>query len=88
MDYKISPIATLLAVALTLCTALAADNPAPQRLTDLAGDELHPRVSPDGRYLAFSNNRNGDYDLFIKDLTTGSITRITDPQADEVRPSW
>ena len=43
----------------------------PLRLTQSQDDEIHPRVSPDGRQLAFASNRGsdeGDYDIWVMRL--------------------
>ena len=43
----------------------------PLRLTQSPDDELQPRVSPDGRRIAFTSNRNsddGDYDIWMMRL--------------------
>ena len=58
--------------------------------TDAAGtqgnsDSYNPTITPDGRYVVFdsyadnlvSGDTNGSVDVFIKDLTTNSITRIS-----------
>jgi tricorn protease len=36
-----------------------------QRLTDHKAREVYPRFSPDGRWIAFSSNRDGNYDVFV-----------------------
>ena len=46
--------------------SLAQSKRVPRRLTQSPDDELHPRVSPDGRRIAFTSNRNsddGDFDI-------------------------
>jgi gamma-glutamyltranspeptidase len=44
----------------------------PLRLTQSPDDEIQPRVSPDGRRLAFASNRgndDGDYDIWVMRLS-------------------
>ncbi|MEZ6190723.1 MAG: protein kinase [Phycisphaerales bacterium] len=36
------------------------------------GDTSSGAISPDGRYLAYSNNRSGPYSLYIHELATGA----------------
>ena len=41
------------------------DGANPRRITDHRAREVYPRFSPDGKWIAFSSNRNGNYDVFI-----------------------
>jgi len=50
--------------------------------------DLAPAISPDGQWLAFASNRNGNYDIYVKDLRTGRQTQITRETADDLSPSW
>ena len=45
------------------------DGSAPQRLTANPADDLNPVFSPDGTKVLFHSNRNGNYDIFLLDLT-------------------
>ena len=36
-----------------------------QRLTDNQAREIYPRFSPDGSMIAFSSNREGNYDVYV-----------------------
>ena len=52
------------------------------------GEYYTPRISPDGKRVAFSRRENNNSDLWVADLSTGSFTRLTfDPAIDE-NPVW
>jgi tricorn protease len=48
-----------------------------QRVTDNAAREVFPRFSPDGRWIAFSSNRYGNYDVFVVATAGGAPRRLT-----------
>src|SRR5690349_8902317 len=47
------------------------DGSSPQRLTVHKARDIHPRFSPDGKWIAFSSNRYGNYDVFVMPATGG-----------------
>src|SRR5258708_33446055 len=49
------------------------------RLTDNVAREAYPRVSPDGKWIAFASNRYGNYDVFVVAATGGAPKRLTFP---------
>lgn len=58
------------------------------RLTAMDGDETASRISPDGKWLAFSSSQNGNMDVYTMPLAGGEIKQLTyHDGADEV-DSW
>jgi len=51
-------------------------------------DEIDPALSEDGRFLAFSSKRNGYWNIYVMDLTTFSVTPITDTPEYDGNPTW
>lgn len=62
------------------------DGSNPKRLTVDEGIESNPYISPDGRFIAFSAQYDGNTDVFIVSIEGGIPTRLTwHPGADWVR---
>ena len=59
-----------------------------QRLTDHQARDVYPRFSPDGRWVAFSSNRFGNYDVFVMQADGSTVTRLTDDPAPDQDPAW
>jgi TolB protein len=51
-------------------------------------DDRDPAISYDGKRLAFSSHRDGNWDLYILDLVSGNIRRITATPGYEGHPTW
>lgn len=73
------------------------DNGAVQRRIAFGDDEgdddaptsiTNPAWSPDGRSIAFSGNVGGISDLFVYDLESEELTRLTDDKYADLQPSW
>lgn len=58
------------------------------RITALDGEESKPKVSPDGKWLAFTSNQYGNKDIFVTPLTGGEIKQLTYHQANDEMESW
>ncbi len=58
------------------------------RLTNGPWDDITPATSPDGAYLAFASNRDGQWDLYLLDFATGDINRLTNTPEYDASPSW
>ncbi len=57
-----------------------------RQLTVDAGNNFHPAVSPDGRYVVFASDRSGALAIWRMDLDGGHSVQLT-PGHDEVRPA-
>jgi hypothetical protein len=49
---------------------------------------LNPTWSPDGKAIAFTGMQSGLTDLFILDLSAGTVRRLTNDAFAEVQPAW
>jgi Tol biopolymer transport system component len=48
----------------------------------------HPAWSPDGSRIAFSGTVGGISDLFVYDLSSRRVTRLTNDRFADIEPSW
>ncbi|MBK8878577.1 MAG: PD40 domain-containing protein [Haliscomenobacter sp.] len=58
------------------------------RITAMEGDERLPRISPDGKWLAFSSVQFGNTDVFVLPLEGGEIRQLTFSDASDLVCSW
>ena len=58
------------------------------QLTSGPAESIEPAFSPDGRYLAFSSNRAGSYDIWLVREDGRQLTELTSMPGDEVTPKW
>ncbi|HXB21999.1 MAG TPA: S41 family peptidase [Candidatus Solibacter sp.] len=59
-----------------------------QRLTVHKARDIYPRFSPDGKWIAFSSNRFGNYDVFIIPAEGGSPRQLTFHSASDTVVGW
>ncbi len=58
------------------------------RVTDHKAREIYPRFSPDGKWIAFSSNREGNYDVYVIPATGGKAKQLTFHTADDNVVGW
>lgn len=58
------------------------------RLTANKSRDIFPRFSPDGRWIAFSSDREGGLDVYIIPAAGGDVKRLTVHSADDVVLNW
>ena len=58
------------------------------RLSSPRGEELFPKFSPDGAWIAFSGNYDGNTDLYVMPATGGVPKRITHHGAPDRLVDW
>lgn len=63
-------------------------NNEPEQLTFGSGNDHHPKISPDGRKLAFDSDRSGNFDIWVLDLGSKSARQLTQWDKPDFDPSW
>jgi tricorn protease len=58
------------------------------RITAMQGYETSPRVSPDGKWIAFTGRQYGNADVFVMPITGGEIKQITFHSGNDEVASW
>ncbi|MES1258745.1 MAG: biopolymer transporter Tol, partial [Acidobacteriota bacterium] len=64
------------------------DGTGAQRLTDNRARDVYPRFSPDGKWLAFSSNRDGNYDVYVVAAEGGKPKQLTWHTANDTVVGW
>ena len=70
---------------------IAADGDGPitaWRLTSSDGSESRPQLSPDGRWIAFSGEYEGNTDVYIMPVDGGAPARLTFHPGPDVALGW
>jgi hypothetical protein len=51
-------------------------------------DARYPSVSPDGHWLAYSEQQGGNWNLWLRDLDNGQAHRFTHAPCNNIEPAW
>lgn len=67
-----------------------ADGTGQKSLTTVPGSDFEPAWSPDGRRIAFTSVRDGNKQIYLLDVNSLAITRLTDanPDIESSQPAW
>lgn len=64
------------------------DGSNPRRLTDNVARDINPRFSPDGKWIAFSSQRYGNYDVFVIPTGGGTARQLTFHSGNDEVVGW
>src|SRR3954454_16158163 len=64
------------------------DGANPKRMTVHRGRDVYPRFSPDGKWIAFSSDRYGNYDVFVMPAGGGPAKQLTFHSASDTVVGW
>lgn len=62
--------------------------PEVRQITTHPSKDFYPALSPDGEWLAFTSERSGNLDVWVKNLSSEQIVQVTFHQAEDSRPAW
>ena len=65
-----------------------ADGSGLTNLTESQGWNRSPSWSPDGRHIAFSSDRDENWEIYIMNADGSGVTRLTESQGSDDSPSW
>lgn len=81
-------------LAFTMASASSADiytgvpGGAPSLVVNSTSADVEPAWSPDRSTIAFASNRAGDTELYLLNVGTGVITRLTNRSGSDGAPTW
>ena len=59
-----------------------------RRLTTNSATDRCPTISPDGKKIAFTSNRSGNYEVYIMNTDGSNPQRLTNSPVDEAHTDW
>src|SRR6266478_3520403 len=66
----------------------AREGGAARRLTSHVGDELYPKFSPDGKWIAFTGEYDGNPDVYVSPAEGGEPRRLTFHPSNDIVLGW
>ena len=52
------------------------------------GDNLGPSFSPDGKWIAFTSFHDGNNEIYILNISTSQVYRLTSTPRADWQPRW
>ena len=65
-----------------------ADGSSQTRLTNNTSNDYEPVWSPDGKYIAFVSDRDGNDEIYLMKADGSEQTRLTNNSVDDWYPVW
>ena len=65
-----------------------ANGSAVTNLTNAASMDRYPVWSPDGKYIAFETNRDGNLEIYVMKADGTQVMKLTNDPAQDTSPSW
>jgi uncharacterized delta-60 repeat protein len=64
------------------------DGTGPTNLTNFPGNDVWGAWSPDGTKIAFTSDRDGNFEIYVMNADGTNQTRLTDHSGYDYQPSW
>ena len=64
------------------------DGSSPTRLTNHPAVDVFPAWSPDSCKIAFTSNRDGDFEIYVMNADATGLTQLTANRRVDGRPAW
>jgi len=65
-----------------------ADGTGRRRLTDHPATDSSPAMSPDGNWIAFESDRDGNVEIYVMNRAGRNVRRLTNAPARDAAPAW
>jgi len=67
---------------------MQADGSGRRVLTETPANETNPSYSPDGRWIAFESDRDGNSEIYVMTAQGTNLRRLTEDPAEDHAPAW
>lgn len=65
-----------------------ADGSDSRNLTDDGATEMMPAWSPDGKQVVYVSDKDGEQNVYLMDIASGSVTRLSNHEVGDINPVW